>query len=611
MKRSILFLCLVPITVAVHAQYKAAIVADNLKNIQVKAPKMVPVPGGTVFYNPMIGEKVQNDIIGTTFYDLQSYNALQNRLYAWPDGTIGATYMRANDIGTWNERGTAYNFYDGTAWGPLPTGRIETMRTGWPCYAPYGPTGEIVVSHSVIQTTGLVFNKRSIRGQGEWEEFYLQGPEGYDIVWPAMITNGPDNLYIHVLALSYGTPYENMTNALLYYRSLDGGQTWDINGALLPEINSDYFNTIDGDGYSWAAPHGETIAFSVGFKIQDGYVMKSYDNGTTWEKIMVFDSPLTPYPGGETPAIPSGDATQGIALDSQDRAHVVFGRMLQYYDPAGTLYFYPSTEGLIYWNETMPPLDTTAISSYTLDYLIQGGNLVGWIEPYQGDSTVIGYGTYYVSLTSHPQITIDGEDNVYVVYAAVSPGFDNGTLNYRHIWGNGSNDAGTTWFGPKDYTNSVYYWFSESMYPAISPTIEGNNVHLIFQTDPIPGIHIWTAEHDPVENSIVYIPIPAENFLVGVDEPVPVENDRVEVITYPNPFREQLIIEANCGKSITGKVGLKLFDATGKLVYQEEAVNQSDGNIIFRLNGVGLPVGIYGYSVGFDGGSASGKVLKY
>ena len=54
-----------------------------------------------------------------------------------------------------------------------------------------------------------------------------------------MITNGADHNTIHILALTYGSPYQGMVNALLYYRSQDGGQTWDINGELLDDINSD------------------------------------------------------------------------------------------------------------------------------------------------------------------------------------------------------------------------------------------------------------------------------------------------------------------------------------------------------------------------------------
>jgi len=62
--------------------------------------------------------------------------------------------------------------------------------------------------------------------------------------------------------------------------------------------------------------------------------------------------------------------------------------MLHVYDvvtnPPGAWYFYPTTEGMIYWNESMPMLDSTVISSYTLENLEAWGNLVGWVVPDTG-----------------------------------------------------------------------------------------------------------------------------------------------------------------------------------------------------------------------------------
>ena len=123
-----------------NAQFREVKVADDLLNIKAKMPVMLPFPGGGSAVGELIpGQKVMDDVmVGTTWYDLQSYNTVQSRIYAYDDGTIGATYMRANDVGTWSERGSAYNYFDGNAWGPNPAGRIESVRTGWPCYAPLG-----------------------------------------------------------------------------------------------------------------------------------------------------------------------------------------------------------------------------------------------------------------------------------------------------------------------------------------------------------------------------------------------------------------------------------------------------------------------------------------
>jgi hypothetical protein len=595
-----------------NAQFREVKVADDLLNIKAKMPVMLPLPGGGAAVGELIpGQKVMDDVmVGTTWYDLQSYNTVQSRIYAYDDGTIGATYMRANDVGTWSERGSAYNYFDGNAWGPNPAGRIESVRTGWPCYAPLGPTGEIVVSHSVIQTMGLVFNKREVKGEGAWEEFYLPGPEGWDIVWPAMVTNGPDRMNIHILAVTYGDPYEGMTAALLYYRSTDGGQTWNIQHLLMDELNSNYFNSIGGDYYSWAEPKGDTLAFSVGFHMQDGYVMKSYDNGDNWTQVVVYDSPYTPYTGGATPTFCGGDGTQACAIDSQGNVHVVFGRMWHVYDEAGAGSYYPSTEGLVYWNESMLPLDTTTMSTITLDYLIDGGNLIGWIPPNQGDSSLIGYGIYYVSLTSHPQMHIDANDNIYVVWSAPAPGFDNAEMNYRHIFANGSNDGGQYWTGIKDLTTDLMYIFSECVYPVMSPNFANDMVHLTFQTDGLPGINIWTGGHDPVENWIMFQSRDIDDFIVGVDEHRANSiEQRVDV--YPNPFEEKFYVSLK-GMGAWGHGGMqgseikiRVMDLTGRIM--QEFNSKED---IIEIDGSGWKPGIYMIMAELGDAVSTGKVVK-
>ncbi|MCB0806390.1 MAG: hypothetical protein KDC05_11375, partial [Bacteroidales bacterium] len=84
--------------------------------------------------------------MGTTWYDLQSNSSNANRIYKFDDGTIGGVWTWAIDPG-FSDRGTGYNYYDGSTWGPAVTERIEEDRTGWPSYAPFGDNGEIVVSH--------------------------------------------------------------------------------------------------------------------------------------------------------------------------------------------------------------------------------------------------------------------------------------------------------------------------------------------------------------------------------------------------------------------------------------------------------------------------------
>ncbi|MFH1161059.1 MAG: T9SS type A sorting domain-containing protein [bacterium] len=542
-------------------------------------------------------------VIGNTWYDTQTYNSgnLMNRLYEHADGTIGATWMLRGSAGV-PDRGTAYNFYDGTSW----TGAVPHLgndpNNGFPSYAPWGPSGEIIAHYQYIAGEGPIkILRREVKGQGDWQESVLYPPDGnYSIVWHSMITSGANHEYLHLLAFVYDDPYQGQEDALLYYRSPDGGVTWDINGVIIEGLGSSYFTGINSLKYSWAQPVGNTIAFTYGFDYFDGLVFKSTDNGDTWEKIVVYQSPFTPFNLPDlTPVYGSGDGTSAIALDSQGMAHVVFGRMLWFHD-VGSWYYYPtSTEGLIYWNETMPMLDSTIVSSYTLDFLIAGGNLVGWMVPDTATPQIPGdQPSYGVGLTSMPQLGIDVGDNLFLIYAALAPEFNNGQYYFRHIYSNASFDGGNSWTGIKDLTGGVVFWYSECVFPAVSPVVD-DKVHIIFQEDFTPG----TGSGE--ENFIDYMSFPKEYF-VGVgaaNEP----SDLSVSQNYPNPTSHSTQFEIRLEKS--ANVSVSIHNLLGKTVKRMDLGKLDPGTHVITLDVSGLSKGMYTYCVEVDGQRATRKMM--
>jgi len=145
--------------------------------------------------------------IGNTRYDLQTNSNTQNRIYAFEDGTVGATWTQGLDDPNFADRGTGYNYFDGSAWGDMPTERIEAVRNGWPSYANWGANGEITCSHTG-GADGLILSRRENKGTGEWEYSYLQGPDGNpDLLWPRMVTGGENNDVIHVIAITPPTAW--------------------------------------------------------------------------------------------------------------------------------------------------------------------------------------------------------------------------------------------------------------------------------------------------------------------------------------------------------------------------------------------------------------------
>ena len=446
---------------------------------------------------------------------------------------------------------------------------------------------------------------------GEWEESSLAGPTaGIGIVWPAMVTNGPDHNTIHLLARSYNAdniPYMGQNGALLYSRSMDGGATWDIQNYFFDELGPDYFVNIEADGYAWAEPRGNTLAFSVGFDFGPACIMKSTDNGDTWEFIPAYECPYYPPPSGASLPYGAGDGTQALAIDGSGIVHVVFGRMRYVYDDAAARNYYPATDGLIYWNETMPVMDSTLISTYTLDNLIAAGNLVGWvIDP--GISGLIDFPSYYTSLTSHPQMLIDENNRIFVIYTGAAPTFNSGTWNYRHIYGNSSSDGGASWNGIVDFNTDLVYIFAECVYPAMSPVLADGQFHFLFQNDPEPGIFVWaTQQPAPGPNSITYMSHET-SFLTGEnDNPIINDNELTVSQNFPNPFETETYIDVTIDEP--GQISFVVSDVTGRIVYSDDYGRITNTKLRIRFENNNLPAGIYYYKVTSGSGSFTGKMM--
>ncbi|MFA5780886.1 MAG: hypothetical protein WC868_01300, partial [Bacteroidales bacterium] len=405
---------------------------------------------------------VSETIIGTTRYDLQTNTSVQNRLFVHPDGTIGATFTYGQLDAAFSDRGTGYNYFDGATWGAQPTARIETVRNGWPSYCPLG-AGELVVSHN--GSTGLQITSRATKGTGTWNESVLVGPTTSGgttaLLWPRVITSGNT---IHIIACTDQAPtgsvytYEGLQLALVYIRSTDGGTTWDA-PLILPGMDSasvvnQFVSGFGGDSYAWALPKGDTIAFVVGSEWGGLFIEKSTNGGNTWTKIPVYTVPtFTSFP---TPTIPTVDGSVAIALDNSGNAHVCSGRMRVNATTIDSTFYLPYTDDLIYWHEGMPVIDTTTLSDDAALYA--AGNLVGYMQDWNGNDTidfpVVGsgqwpFGGYYLSMSSMPQIAIDG-NNVYVTYSSCMetktlPGANPNEQLYRHIMFTNSDDGGITW----------------------------------------------------------------------------------------------------------------------------------------------------------------------
>ena len=214
--------------------------------------------------------------------------------------------------------------------------------------------------------------------------------------------------------------------------------------------------------------------------------MKSTDSGNTWTKTIIWDHPYPLWdPNNQFPTdtFYCVDGSHTIAYDNTGKIHIAFGINRAYSDGT-TQYWFPLVDGVGYWNEDMATFsdDMNALSPYgdLGSELIEDYNLIGWMQDINNNGTldIMGEpGIYYSGTSSMPQLVIDEQNNVFLIYSSVTETYNNGIQDYRHLWARGSNDNGQTWGDFVDLNYDLIYTFSECVFPSCSPTSDGN-IHL-------------------------------------------------------------------------------------------------------------------------------------
>ncbi|MEZ5174007.1 MAG: T9SS type A sorting domain-containing protein [Bacteroidia bacterium] len=246
-------------------------------------------------------------VIGQTYYDLQTNNAINYRLENHGDGTLSAIWtFSGEETSPWSERGMAYHVFDGTSWTKLPDyaqagniDRVESVRTGFGSLARVTGVGDIIVAHQTA-INALQINRNTSFPEENWIE---NARTEMPLIWPRMRTGGPDGKTVHIIGLTEpegtnfsGTPYNGINGCLLYNRSTDGGQSFDKLMVQLPGIDSTVFRSFGGDAYAMDAK-GNTVAFVAGDLTTRVQMWKSTDNGETWTSrtVMPFPAQYEPW----------------------------------------------------------------------------------------------------------------------------------------------------------------------------------------------------------------------------------------------------------------------------------------------------------------------------
>ncbi len=460
--------------------------------------------------------------IGNTTYDLQTNYGVCRRVALESSGTVHATWTRSTsgDVAA-PDRGTGYNVSadNGATWGPAPTARIEgSLRTGWPNVGVTASGRIFSITHTSAQGMNFCYKDPGALG---WTNRII-GEELGDItgVWPRV---GNDGNSIHAVISRQEGNASGVPGGIYYFRSLDGGTTWE-GPRDIPGIDESYID-MSADSY-FVDVKGSTVVIGIAMYAAPVVIFKSTNSGDTFTKIIVQNTsnpliPASPGDGDVLEPVAVGGGGISTIIDNSGKVHVWFDRVFNYKEASvvGGPFYLPNSTCIMYWNEDMAAprvLGETVRQDYDQD----GTTSVSLIDTAPG----VEVQSYGVSMVGQPSAGIDAAGNLYVAYSAMVDGAyetpaPNKRRQYRDIFLIKSTDGGMTWTGPLNVTNSNN---EEDVYPSIARTVN-DKVHLVWQNDLLTGTFVQNGHPTVSNNGIFYIGVPVGDIV----------NPSPEVNTFP------------------------------------------------------------------------------
>ncbi|MBP7184812.1 MAG: T9SS type A sorting domain-containing protein [Saprospiraceae bacterium] len=565
--------------------------------------------------------------IGFSNFDIQTNGSAFNRLVKINDEDRAAAFTVGTDAPSFATRGSAINFFTNNSWQESTMTRVEDIRTGYTNLNVTNDGKVSLLSHSSRTGGGFDIHLAITDNFGqEWIETNVPTLTPKGVLWNRSVSGGSNGNYLHAIGITAptgtstsGVIYDGVDGLLLYFRSPDGGVTWDKVDIKLPELDSNFVTRIGADSYAIDAD-GDNVAIAIFNDWNDILVYKSTDNGENWTKYVVNDFPLNKYriddlytvddiPVDENApnelAIYTSDGSGDVIIDHAGKVHVVYGQMYVLDDvvDSGSSSYYPGTSGIAYWNEDMEQNTHTVIA----DLVDANQDTIFSVE-----SAQIAF--YYNSLTSFPSLAIGDDNSLYLGYSGVQEEFFDGTsdLAYRHIYLSKSADNGSTWSAPYDVinkdvlTDSFEISFTEAVFPSLEREVT-NTVNLIYQKDYTPGLY-GIGVTEPTQNQTV----PTDNFIMYVEIPknfdIPTTNHDLKpsdlnFYLYPNPTQNEVYLSA--GDLTFDNVAVNIYNACGNLVKAISKYRLND-----KIDVSNFANGIYFMNIITEKGNAMSKFVK-
>ena len=603
----------------------------------------------------------------TTIYDLQSNSMIGNRIAVWEDGTTAVTATWSSDDGSFNSRGTGYNYYDGYNFGGQPEARVEPRKSGWPSIAPLG-NGEILTSNQ----TGVYMYKRDTKGEGYWDEihhFLSDNYHGYGCgEWSCarVATSGANDQYVHAVMADQFTDDNGHSRSIVsYVRSTDGGLTFTENdNPPLVDPENDYLFDISADDYM-IATNGDKVAILFASMDYDLFYIYSENNGETWTKQVIWnfrgddhawDWSRTDVSANAGDSIWCVDNSASIAIDNSGTVHVAFGLGRWAPSPSngwGHYTIWPFTDGIVYWNSNytneqgghnIPDFGQWSGDAEHPDWALNGINGINstlnderiWylaeadgfnnlniITPDENHNGQLDYlddiwdhywGSYRTfGIATLPSISVDENGNLIIAYSVLSEHrtgeLPDGAEFYLRSCMITAKDSKGTWFYDAINLSDHYTHSSDEVY-SVTANPNGSNVDfwVAYSADDEIGLVLdyssGNTQSTGTENVIWAVKVNPTN-LEGFDYVGEVVNPMTSTRVYPNPTNGILNVEVNASQS--SEVTMSVFNIMGqKVIEKNSSVNTGINTISIETNK--LSSGIYFVTVKANGFA---KTMKF
>lgn len=445
------------------------------------------------------------ETIGITTYDLQTNNSVGQRIEVDAAGGIHAvwTYSETFDIAA-SDRGTGYNYKPANgSWGAAPTMRLEPDRVGWPEIG-INADGEVFVIAHFAGATDFFGGLSSVflGGDGIWEHNAIDTGNEAD-TWPRIAVGGN---VVHVIAGRQGADGEvncnNLTGGVEYYRSTDGGHTFN-SPSCIDGMTPENFPNMTGDGYAIdCSADGQTVAIISG--IFRPTVWKSTDAGESWTMTPLIELADPLFAGAEGQTLPEqivvGDECYSIIVDNDGAVHAWYGaNVVSDDDEAAGWSYLPAVNGIMYWNENIGGEPKFIGETVRQDI---DGDCEATFDFNTSDAQA-----YFGNIVSHPSAGIDADGNLYLSYTGVVEGaFDANNNVYRDLFIIKSTDGGANWEGPLNISNDPT---EEAAFGSIARTVT-DEVHVLYQSDASTGMAVQPdgGSHGFQVNNMQYVAVP-------------------------------------------------------------------------------------------------------